>query len=183
MPADPDRERRDIEASRRGDSAAYARLIEAHQAGVASRMRRFAHDAGTVEELVQEVFVEAYFGLDRYEERAPFDHWLARIATRVGYRYWKRRQRNATLWQPLPDGVDLAADPSGAVEANEAAVTLRTVLDGLGPRDRLVVTLLYLEQHSVAEVAELTGWSRTMVKVQAFRARRKLRARLDAEGA
>jgi RNA polymerase sigma-70 factor (ECF subfamily) len=56
---------------------------------------------------------------------------------------------------------------------------LHRVLDRLSPRDRLVVTLLYLENHSVADTASLTGWSQAMVKVQAFRARSKLRKLLE----
>jgi RNA polymerase sigma-70 factor (ECF subfamily) len=52
-------------------------------------------------------------------------------------------------------------------------------LEQLPPRDRLVLTLLYLESRSVAEAAELAGWSESMVKVQAHRARQKLRALLE----
>ena len=62
---------------------------------------------------------------------------------------------------------------------DEAAETLHHVLDRLSPRDRLVITLLHLENHTVAETAALTGWSQTMVKVQAFRARSKLRKLLE----
>jgi RNA polymerase sigma-70 factor (ECF subfamily) len=56
-----------------------------------------------------------------------------------------------------------------------AAEAVHETLAQLRPRDRLVLTLMYLEEHSVAEVADLTGWSETMVKVQAWRAKRKLR--------
>jgi RNA polymerase sigma-70 factor (ECF subfamily) len=52
-------------------------------------------------------------------------------------------------------------------------------LEQLPPRDRLVLTLLYLESRSVAEAADLAGWSQTMVKVQAYRARGKLRKLLE----
>jgi RNA polymerase sigma-70 factor (ECF subfamily) len=70
----------------------------------------------------------------------------------------------------------IAAEPANA---DEAAETLHRVLDQLSPRDRLVVTLLHLENRTVAETAALTGWSQTMVKVQAFRARGKLRKLLE----
>jgi RNA polymerase sigma-70 factor (ECF subfamily) len=52
-------------------------------------------------------------------------------------------------------------------------------LEKLSPRDRLVITLLHLEERSVAEAAEHTGWSQTMVKVQAFRARARLKKLLQ----
>ena len=44
----------------------------------------------------------------------------------------------------------------------------------LGPEDRLVIQYLDLEQKSIAEISALTGWNQTLVKVRAFRARRKL---------
>jgi RNA polymerase sigma-70 factor (ECF subfamily) len=73
---------------------------------------------------------------------------------------------------------DVAAAPE-AVPAERAEEVLHRLLAGLPPRDRLVLTLIYLEGASVAQAAELTGWSRTMVKVQAHRARAKLRRLVD----
>ncbi|MGC8643179.1 MAG: RNA polymerase sigma factor [Isosphaeraceae bacterium] len=120
--------------------------------------------------------VEAYFSLPGYSARAPLSHWLRRIATRVGYRHWKCRRRAARL-VALPLELAARGEPAGDREATREA--LDAVLQRLSPRDRLVVTLLYLEEHTVAETAVLTGWSQTMVKVQAFRARRKLRTLLQ----
>ena len=54
------------------------------------------------------------------------------------------------------------------------------VLSQLAPRDRLVLTLMYLEEQSVDEIAEATGWSRSMVKVQAWRARKRLKRLLES---
>jgi RNA polymerase sigma-70 factor (ECF subfamily) len=59
---------------------------------------------------------------------------------------------------------------------------LHTVLDRLSPRNRLVVTLRYLEERSVEETAELTGWTQSMVKVQAWRARKKMKKLLQEAG-
>ena len=53
------------------------------------------------------------------------------------------------------------------------------MLEKLAPRDRLVLTLLYLESRSVAEAADLAGWSESMVKVQAHRARKRFRNLLE----
>ena len=70
-------------------------------------------------------------------------------------------------------------------EADAARELVDRLLAELSPDDRLVLTLLDLEQRSTAEIAQLTGWSRTLVKVRAFRARRRLRVvaeRLDRGG-
>lgn len=166
----------DIRQSRNGDSGAYRRLIERHQEYVGRVLWRFSRDRRVHEELVQDVFVEAYLGLGRYHGKAPFAHWLSRIATRVGYRYWKqidrqKKQESFTLeeWDQLPD------DPEEKMDPSQAAVLVYRLLGQLPPRDRLVLTLRYLEECDVAETAQRTGWTKSMVKVQTWRARNKLR--------
>lgn len=173
-----DADLRDIRAALGGDGEAYGRIVRRHQNAIAQRMWRFTRDRGELEELVQEVFVQAYMGLKGFRGTAPLEHWLTRIATRVGYRFWKTRRRQADRTVPLQDW-DALASEDGALGAVEAAELLHELLARLPPRDRLVLTLLYLEELSVAEAAERTGWSSTMVKVQAFRARKKLRALLE----
>jgi RNA polymerase sigma-70 factor (ECF subfamily) len=176
--ADHAADRADITASLAANGEAYRRIVGRHQSSIARRMRRFAASASEIEELVQDVFVEAYFSLAKFSGRAPFEHWLNRIATRVGYAHlkqrlkWKKRSGDA---QPLEQLA--SAEPPSAAEAADA---LHHVLDRLGPRDRLVITLLHLENRTVAETASLTGWSQAMVKVQAYRARSKLRKLLEA---
>jgi RNA polymerase sigma-70 factor (ECF subfamily) len=174
---DQEADRSDIAASLAGDGEAFRRIVERHQSSIARRMRRFARDAATVEELVQDVFVEAYFSLGGFSGKAPFEHWLNRIATRVGYAFLKKRKKQMKL---AGNDIELencvAAEP---VNPDEAAQILHRVLDQLSPRDRLVVTLMYLENRSVTDTAAMTGWSQTMVKVQAFRARSKLRKLLE----
>jgi RNA polymerase sigma-70 factor (ECF subfamily) len=173
-----DADLRDVADSRQGDGEAYRRLVRRHQAAIARRMRRFACHAADVEDLVQEVFVQAYFSLGKFSARAPFEHWLNRIATRVGYRAWKRQRST----RPSVTLDDRLAPSAPQAQGNEAAEILQQVLWQLSPRDRLVLTLLYLEDRSIAEAAQLVGWSRTMVKVQAFRARARLRKLLERRG-
>jgi RNA polymerase sigma-70 factor (ECF subfamily) len=66
-----------------------------------------------------------------------------------------------------------------ADDAHDSADEVAVVLEQLAPRDRLVLTLLYLESRSVAEAADLAGWSESMVKVQAHRARKRFRKLLE----
>jgi hypothetical protein len=72
----------DVRASRQGDPDAYRRLIERHQRRIGKIMWRFSRDPLVHEELVQDVFVNTYLSLETYREKAPFEHWLIRIATR-----------------------------------------------------------------------------------------------------
>jgi RNA polymerase sigma-70 factor (ECF subfamily) len=170
----------DIRRSRQGDSDAYRRLIERHQGHVGKILWRFSRDRQVHEELVQDVFVEAYMSLRSYRGKAPFAHWLSRIATRVGYRYWKQAARlrktesfSLEEWDRIPDESSQNMDPV------EAASLVHRLLGQLQPRDRLVLTLRYLEGLDVETTAQRTGWTKSMVKVQTWRAKQRLEKLLE----
>ncbi len=164
-----------VHLSRRGDGDAYRRLIERHQEHVSRIMWHFSRDRRLHEELVHDVFVEAYLSLPTYREEAPFAHWLARIATRVGYAYLKQNARcHATEVFTLKDWDQLPDNSSQKNESSQAAEFLYRLLAQLPPRDRLILTLRYMEDCDVAETARRTGWSEAMVKVQTWRAKKKL---------
>ena len=169
-----DADHRDIQACLSGDGRAYERLVRRYEARVAAQMWRFSRDPDVHEELVQEVFVEAYFSLRRYRGDAPLLHWLRRIATRAGYRFWKKQARDRK-------GMSIEAFESPGVEDQDpaepevAASLLHALLAQLKPADRLVLTLMYLDECSTHGIAERTGWNRAMVKMRAHRARKKLR--------
>lgn len=171
----------DLRLALQGDQQAYARLVSRYQATIGGQMWRFTREQAVYEELVHDVFVEAYFGLHKFRGDAPLVHWLRRIATRVGYRYWKQRSRRR-VEQPLTAAqAAVLTEPQNATPVvSDAAEAVYRLLGQLPPRDRLVLTLLYWDGCSVAEAADLTGWSQTMVKVQAFRARRKMKKLLES---
>lgn len=171
----------DIRKSRDGDSDAFRRLIERHQAHIGRIMWRFSRDQRVHEELVQDVFVEAYLSLRTYRGKSPFAHWLSRIATRVGYHYWKQAGRQRTTESfTLQEWDELTSSATENRNPSQAAALLHELMAKLSPRDRLVLTLRYLEECDVAETAKRTGWTKSMVKVQTWRARKKLQ-RLFAE--
>jgi len=169
----------DIRATLGGDGQAYAHIVRRYQDQITTQMWRLSRRRDDCEQLVHDVFVEAFLSLKHFQGRAPFLHWLRKIATRVGYRYWKqqaRARRQATV--PLEDW-HKSSPADGSVDAAEAASQVHALLAQLPPRDRLVLTLIYLDGCSVAEAAEQAGWSQTMTKVQAHRARKKLKKLLE----
>lgn len=179
--ADPDAG--DVAASLRGEEQAYARLLGRHQAGIAAQMWRFTREPGQHAELVQEVFVQAYLSLATFRGDAPFVHWLRRLATHVGYRYWRTRDEQRARFAPLDDEQLAhlpAATPAGP-SPEEAGALLQALLARLPVNDRLVLTLHYFEACSMADIAARMGWSEAAVKMRALRARQELR-RLIAAG-
>ncbi|MBI4829966.1 MAG: RNA polymerase sigma factor [Candidatus Lindowbacteria bacterium] len=172
----------DIRATLGGDEDAYARLVLRYQAQVFKQMWRFARDPDVQEELVQEVFIEVYRSLRSFKGRAPFLHWICRVATRVGYRYWKyeakgRRLREAIEQQPIPEW----AEPEDQAPS-EAACCLYELLARLSTKDRLLLTLIYFEECDGKAIAERLGWSENLVRVRAHRARERLKKLLLETG-
>lgn len=166
-------DRSDIRAALDGDDAGFRRLVERYEKPIARLMWRFARDRAQCEELTQDVFVEAYFSLRTFRGDAPFLHWLRRIGTRVGYRFWKQQDRERETVQL--DDVGPAAAASNPVEPKAAAEIVDRLLSLLDPDDRLVLTLEYLEGCSMQEIAEQTGWTEDAAKMRAYRARGRLR--------
>jgi RNA polymerase sigma-70 factor (ECF subfamily) len=167
----------DIKQSLNGDSSAYKRLIEKYQQHISRILWKFSRDKRTHEELVQDVFVAAYLSLNTYKAKAPLEHWLAKIAVRVGYQYFKDQKRKRKTENFTFEQWDQLADEEHAenIEPAKAADLLYDLLAQLPPRDRLVLTLRYLQQHSIRQTAEMTGWTETIVKVQTYRAKNKLK--------
>jgi RNA polymerase sigma-70 factor (ECF subfamily) len=159
-----------------GDDEAFAELVRRHKGAVLRGAYRFARNPAELEDLGQETFLRAYRDLRSFRGDAPFGHWLSRITVRVCYdalRKRRREEKDVSL-EALAAPV---ADPSteNGHSARQARVILDRAMSRLKPEDRLVVTLYELEDRSVREVAELTGWSETRVKVRAFRARQTLK--------
>jgi len=172
----------DIADSLAGNGEGFTRLVRRYQDRVAAQMWRFTRDAVVLDQLVQDVFVEAYLSLKGFRGRAPFLHWLRRVATRVGFRYWKSRARmqdREEAWKE--NNLNLTAAPE-TLAPREAADTLYRLLGKLPPADRLVLTLFYFEDRDVKEIAAQSGWNWTLVKVRLHRARKKLKSLLEEAG-
>ncbi|HNW06972.1 MAG TPA: sigma-70 family RNA polymerase sigma factor [Verrucomicrobiota bacterium] len=174
-----------IAAVRKGDAASFEPLVRKYSARLFGMARRYARGESEVEDLVQNIWLKAFANLPSFRGQAPFEHWLMRLAVRVCYDSLRRHQRHretlfADLTEPEADWLEqFARQPDSAPEDAEAARQLVAhLLAGLSPAARLVITLLELEQRSVKEVAQLTGWTVPVVKIRAFRARAAMRRQL-----
>jgi RNA polymerase sigma-70 factor (ECF subfamily) len=175
-----------IAAVLRGDATSFEPLIRKYQPRVFAAARRYARRESEVEDIVQEVFLKAYRKLSSYRAEAPFEHWLMRLATRTCYDFLRAHQRSREISftdfsQQETDWLErFSATPEEARESDPGARELvQRVLELLPPQARLVLTLLEMEDRSVKEVSALTGWSETLVKVRAFRARQAMRKCLE----
>lgn len=135
------------------------------------------------EDLAQTVFGKIFAHIGQFSGNVPLEHWVSRVAVNTclnALRSEKSRPelRWADLRQEEADVLDKVVladrrpDPSDQLAARDLA---QKMLESLPPKDRLIISLLDLDERSVLEVKEMTGWSEAMIKVRAFRARSKLR--------
>ncbi len=176
--------------ARGGDEPAFAEIVRRHSPRVFRVAGRFFRQREKVEEAAQEVFLKAFTELDSFEARGSFEGWLTRIATNTCLNLVRSAKRRPELtvsdltedegtW--LDDHLsETAAARHEALERGRVAADLAgRVLDTMSPDDRLVLSLVDGEELAVKEVAEMTGWSESKVKVQAFRARRRMREAVE----
>ena len=169
------------------DEGAARTLVEAFYPFVYSLIRRHVSDAGYVEDLAQQTFVRCFSKASQWDASKPLEPWLARIAiNQCRDHYRARRARPELRWSDLSEGEQeamqatlIAAEPQAETLNDESRSLMLRLLNTLSADDRMVLSLLHLDGKSTDAIATLTGWSRTLVKVRAFRARRKLRAAFE----
>ena len=167
--------RRDQDAARELVDHLYPLVIRIVRAHLPRRVSE--------EDLAQDIFVKMFTRLEQYQGAVPFPHWVSRIAVTTcidQLRAQKRRPefRWADLSENEADVLDAVMTSENDVAANDAMAAhelVHKLLDQLKPDDRMVIQLLDLEQKTIVEIGNLTGWNASLIKVRAFRARRKLR--------
>jgi RNA polymerase sigma-70 factor (ECF subfamily) len=171
-----------IAAVLKGDAASFEPLVQKYSPRLFATARRYARRESEVEDIVQEVWLKAFQKLGSYRGEAPFEHWLMRLAVRTCYDFLRSHQRNreasfSELAEPDDDWLErfVQAPEPTTDHAKAAQQLIGRVLEQLTPPARLVITLLEIEERSVREIAQLTGWSVPLVKVRAFRARAEMR--------
>jgi RNA polymerase sigma factor (sigma-70 family) len=172
-----------LDGVRRRDEASARALVDHLDPLVIRIVRSHRPRRVAEEDLAQEVFLKMFTRLDQYQGAVPFPHWVSRIAVTTCIDQLRAQKRRPELrWADLSEG---EADLAEAVLTNENDVAVNDamashelvhrLLEQLKPDDQVVIRLLDLEQKTIAEIAALTGWNQSLIKVRAFRARRKLR--------
>jgi RNA polymerase sigma factor (sigma-70 family) len=168
---------------RAGDEKAILELFHFMHPHVAKLVQANLPVRESAEDLIQQVCVKVMSHLDQFSGKVPFLHWVSRIAVNTclnQIRHEKRRPevRLADLSENEATVVEHLAAAPGELDASEHVASKELVeklLGTLKPADRLLMRLMYLEGRQVEEIAGLTGWSKSLIKVRAFRARAQLR--------
>jgi RNA polymerase sigma-70 factor, ECF subfamily len=174
-----------IESVLAGEVDRFELLIHRHERTVLAIIKKHI-PSEQVEDMAQEVFVRAYQSLKNYKGSGDFKSWLAAIAVRACYDYWRKHYRRKEVsWEGASEKQRLLISHNMAQEAmarydqkenlKEDQELLQWALDQLPAAERMVLELVYFEDLPGKEVARLLGWSVANVKIRTYRARNKLR--------
>ena len=184
MDSEAETDKQLVERAREGDLSAFDALVVKHQGMISRCLFRFCPHQSDLEDLVQDTFIKAYRKLHLWKPTAPFENWLRRIAYNTGHDYFRRSKRSAvSLASPGQESNELELqrleDRTDIQQEYQVTEQVQQLLSELPADDRLLLTMHYLEERPLAEVAEATGWSLSKTKVKSFRAKKKLRKLLN----
>jgi RNA polymerase sigma-70 factor (ECF subfamily) len=171
---------------RRGDEQAARECMEHLYPLVLKLVRAHLPKRTAEEDMCQMIFIRMFSNLQYFSGKVPVEHWVSRISINTCLNVLKSESiRPEVHW------ADLSPEEAGVLETLHAtqsdldlseAIASRELLDtllaGLNAQDRLIVNLLHIEGHTLAEACQITGWNLALVKVRAFRARQRLKKAL-----
>ena len=170
--------RRDEDAARQLLNHLYPLVIKLIRAHLPRRTSE--------EDLAQMVFMKIFSNLGQYSGSVPLEHWVSRIAINTCLNQLRvEKVRPELRWSDLSEEESHVIQTLASMQADlrpteqfASRDLVDRLLEMLTPSDRLVIHLLHIEERSVEEVQQITGWNRSVIKVRAFRARQKMKKHL-----
>ena len=154
---------------------AFGRLVEAYQ----PRVRRFLLNLTTGDEmltddLAQETFIKAYVGIRGFKGLSSFGTWLYRIAYNEFYNHTRRHHE-----EHVDDIAALGEVSTAAGDAIDASMTVQEAMSHLNENERVAITLFYIEDQPIKQVAKIMQMPEGSVKSLIYRTRDKMRQFID----
>lgn len=176
-----------VAAALRQDDEAARELVRRLYPLVAKLVRAHRPTRSAEEDLCQMIFIKVLRNLAQFSGKAPLEHWVSRIAintciNQIQAERARPELREADLSEEqaaVIRNLAATADELGPDQSFASRQLVEHLMNALKPAERLVIDLLYLQQRSVAEIQEATGWSGALVKVRAFRARQKMKKQMS----
>ena len=163
-----------------GDTESFRYFIRSYQDMAFNLAVSIVKDDQYAEEVVQDAFMKAYNGLKSFKRTAKFRSWFYRIVVNESFQRLKKIKRRHLSLGTEELGL-LSTEPKERRDdywKEQITVALKL----LPPKESLVLNLFYLEENSLKEVSEITGWTVSNIKVLLHRARKNLRNYLGISG-
>jgi len=164
-----------------GDLRPFDVLVERNQGWVRANCRQLTR-SGEEEDLAQEVFIKAYFGLQRFEGRSSFKTWIARIKGNHCMNHIRKMGARPRADRDLDQISEqqVAVDPRAPkrIHADDERRRIDKILEGMSETLRVPLILRDMDEMSYQEIANVLGAGLSAVKMRIKRARSEFRERL-----
>ncbi|MES2061597.1 MAG: RNA polymerase sigma factor [Bacteroidota bacterium] len=172
-----------IEQTLGGNQSAYADLVKRHQRFVFTLALRFAKSREDAEEIAQDCFIKAYRSLSSFQQQSKFSTWLYSIVYTTAMTFLRKRRLDTSSIDDDESYIQIENKPSGYdeynVENKSRSYYINQAIEQLLPDDATIITMFYKGEQSLEEIAQAMGIEANTVKVKLFRARQRLKERLE----
>lgn len=172
-----------IEQTLAGNQSAYADLVKRHQRFVFTLALRFAKGREDAEEIAQDCFIKAYRSLGAFQKQSKFSTWLYSIVYTTAMTFLRKKRVDTTSINDDDTYIQIEGKYSSYdeynVENKSRSYYLNQAIGQLLPDDATIITLFYKGEQSLDEIAKVLGIEANTVKVKLFRARQRLKERLE----
>jgi len=160
-----------------GNTAAFAVLIDRHKDLVFTIVMNITRNREDAEEVAQDVFLKAFRKLDSFRMESGFQTWLYRIAYNEAIsKIRKKKVKLLDLEEEFTEFIpeEEVEEEVGGLDEQEQKLVVSRILDTLPETDRALVTLFYLEDHTISDISGITGLGESNVKVRLHRVRKRI---------
>jgi len=163
-----------------GDTDAFRFIIKNYKDMAYSLAMSVVKDEFVAQEVLQTSFVRAFSSLDTFKGKSKFSTWLYRIVVNEAFKVLKKKENNVIIYgEPSFNTASEIDDFASKIEEDEQRYYINEALEKLSPKESLALRLFYLEENSIEEITEITGWSCSNIKVILHRARVNMRLILE----
>lgn len=163
-----------IRLVRSGNTGAFAGIVNKYKKTVFNIVSKIISDTQHAEDIAQDVFIKVFQSLDKFKEKSKFSTWLYSITYNTTISETRKMKNKRMSFRDYHSGVEdnEFSDELDEVSKEEKLQCLESILKQMPAEDSLLITLYYLEDQPVADIAEITGLSQSNVKTRLFRIRK-----------
>ena len=155
-----------------GEQHLYAEMVNKYKSYAYTIAQKILQNKPEAEEATQDAFIKAYHHLGGFNQQSKFSTWLYRIVFNTAISY---KRKNRQQFQSIENTfVEYRQEPEGMLEKSDKKKFLNLAMAKLNEADRTALSLFYLQEFSLEEIAEITGMQANTAKVRIHRARQRL---------
>jgi RNA polymerase sigma-70 factor (ECF subfamily) len=166
-----------------GDTAAFELIVEEYKRMVYSTAFRIVKNREDAEEIAQDALVKAFRSLKNFGWNASFSSWLYRIVYNTALTHLRKKNIAAYSLESYEEKEETLPEESSRewelLHRLDREKYINLAINRLSAEDGLVLTLYYIAENSLPEIAQITGWGLSAVKVRVYRARKRLHTELQ----